>query len=1827
MADNDRLFNKLQLKSRLRQQAAECQAVEEEEHDSRALTRADERRARERTDRRRREGAAALERGRLESIEHRHRAAIRDRAVATLVPIVETMEDRQRITLHAARRDELAKLLQRERRRRLVVESADVKFGVINACKALWASQHREHRETTLCDEAHARGSIEAHEARCQRLIADLVHRRRQDMEVRAEERERAALQGKEARALRELTMGQQRARRVVESETRARIAAEKEETARRWKQGLRSIHHGEQEARKQLAADERERLADIAREWDGAARWLYDLFDLYTVERDFCSLAAAACAACLDGLEDAGRYMVVAGEKERWEDILHEFSTDLPCNSDGTREDDGNISPSLEPSAPPPPQPPFNRGAEADPHLPRSATSFAWVPGHASFVDTFRALGDNVNPDDNNDDDDEDGAAPPPADDQPRRNPLLHEHEGRVYRWSGTGSKRRERQGEWNVCTLNVRRKSDCADLADCMLHHNIDFMALTEVQSRRAIDRTVDGTRFFLPDTGTGVGVGFAIRVAPPASPGEPQVDPGPQPLGVAFRAANRIAVFSTRHGRTAVSFIAAYAPTASAPAAARADFWQALQETMSEQTGTYVLLGDFNAQLPNRVRTCDANRNGRHMEALMEEAGMIVANWATEKKKKRRVWTWRRPRIGNRVPRGLRVLDLMLLPTAHTDALRDVRAVFPSLDGCDHRMVRARFKPRFRRIAPAGPGADDPLPPAAPDDDDVEVPAQPTVEVLNMILTEQCKVRHPPSRPQTYSKPWMNDDVRHKTRAKNKAYEVLREARRHATSNTRSLKAATDAHNRARKEARRARTAAHTAYWKNWAEEVSDYIDSGQISRAYDKLRPRYKPKVTARPADQKMVKQCFAHFHTLLDPPPSQLMRGDDTLAAHPAPERFDHPHPDGELFVRIAGTRPAVIRDDDPDGLLQRAENANDQGWAYTVRSVSNATQLDQALDEAATPPTATGVAFKYGGAPRSRVPRSILCGLLHVLNHHHETRVTVDCFEPYKLGIALAAMSVGREVNFGGVDNGDIWREILRHIVVHGRIINVTGGFYAHCDVEFPDRDRIAASRPGLHNLLRHADNARNSAARAPPEPLDDAAVPWTGVSAAEPTRHEVLFALSQLRHSAPGEDGVKVADVVGDDVLRDLLVQLVRKCWETNEVPSAFQRAIIVALPKKPGATAWTDHRGITLLAVGGKTLARVIFNRARSAPVSDTQNGFRQYYSTTDAVFTLTNLKADARRCGLPLVCTYIDLTKAYDTIDREFIWRTARRQGLDGTALRLIQAMYDDSISVRVGSTVSDDRFKSAQGARQGCLLSPMLFNWVFDRVLMEAAKSLHGIPTYTPETPPGVSPGPPLPGQRDHEWTPQQLAYADDVCLLSPNMACAQHDFDVFAAACRRAGMTISVKKTEYQQMPERRTDLRPDVNRATAEQLLDVQTYGVTQYIVVSNEPLVPPATRPSWQCPVCQHDCVGGGGTLDKMYDNMRTKIEAHLQDRHWIAISIASEQPLEVNDKDFCKKVTGGDRSAPPQYECRWRASPHGPFCEHVRGDRQGVLNHAESAGHRGPRLRVGATYLIPKHSEKHDALARLEALNLAPLDNPPADIRWGPGADEVLPRCTDFRYLGRISTADGRDTAAISARLALAGKSAKELLVGPLRHAPMHVRLSVWNSVVKAQLLYAGETWYISVADRRRIARFETRWLRRVAGMMPKWRRGRVDYPRNRDVRARLGVAPLVDQLDRARLRYLGHVLRKPVTSNVRKSLMNRVYLPGRPGVNQCDSLRAQLWTLMDDAGLSIGDAANKTKWRGACDKWLAGRIALDASDVSPPGGGGPPGDHPAG
>ena len=103
----------------------------------------------------------------------------------------------------------------------------------------------------------------------------------------------------------------------------------------------------------------------------------------------------------------------------------------------------------------------------------------------------------------------------------------------------------------------------------------------------------------------------------------------------------------------------------------------------------------------------------------------------------------------------------------------------------------------------------------------------------------------------------------------------------------------------------------------------------------------------------------------------------------------------------------------------------------------------------------------------------------------------------------------------------------------------------------------------------------------------------------------------------------------------------------------------------MIKVLHKKKDRTDCGNYRGISLVAHAGKVLLKIVATRlsayyeARNL-LSKEQCGFRPHRLTTDMMFAARRLQELERKARVPLFLCFINLQRAYDSVDRILIWQ---------------------------------------------------------------------------------------------------------------------------------------------------------------------------------------------------------------------------------------------------------------------------------------------------------------------------------------------------------------------------------------------------------------------------------------------------------------------------------------------------------------------------------------------------------------------------------------
>ena len=183
------------------------------------------------------------------------------------------------------------------------------------------------------------------------------------------------------------------------------------------------------------------------------------------------------------------------------------------------------------------------------------------------------------------------------------------------------------------------------------------------------------------------------------------------------------------------------------------------------------------------------------------------------------------------------------------------------------------------------------------------------------------------------------------------------------------------------------------------------------------------------------------------------------------------------------------------------------------------------------------------------------------------------------------------------------------------------------------------------------------------------------------------PTVAEVEKAIKELScGKAPGLDAIP-AEVFkeGGPELSQKVTELFISIWHTENVPQDFKDASIVYIYKNKGNRNCCDnYRGISLLSIAGKILARLLLNRLLAHLEQDllpeSQCGFREGRGTADMIFAARQLQEKFREQKRELFSTYVDLTKAFDTVSRLGLWKIMAKFGIPDKFIAIFRSCLE-------------------------------------------------------------------------------------------------------------------------------------------------------------------------------------------------------------------------------------------------------------------------------------------------------------------------------------------------------------------------------------------------------------------------------------------------------------------------------------------------------------------------------------------------------------------
>lgn len=216
-------------------------------------------------------------------------------------------------------------------------------------------------------------------------------------------------------------------------------------------------------------------------------------------------------------------------------------------------------------------------------------------------------------------------------------------------------------------------------------------------------------------------------------------------------------------------------------------------------------------------------------------------------------------------------------------------------------------------------------------------------------------------------------------------------------------------------------------------------------------------------------------------------------------------------------------------------------------------------------------------------------------------------------------------------------------------------------------------------------------------------------------------------------------------------------------------------------------------------------KLFLKVVHRRIYSAcesQISPNQFGFIKGVGTREALFAVQVLFQRCRDMNCDVYACLIDYQKAFDRVKHEMRVKILKETSIDGKDLRIIGNLYWNQVANLRVEGEHTDYVKIKRGVRQGCILSPLIFNLYSERIFNEALD--------------GMNKGILINGLRLNN-----IRYADDTIVFADNLEDLQALVDKITHHSSQYGLEVNVNKTKLMIISKQKiTGSRLFINQAT-----------------------------------------------------------------------------------------------------------------------------------------------------------------------------------------------------------------------------------------------------------------------------------------------------------------------------------------------------------------------------------------------------------------------
>jgi Reverse transcriptase (RNA-dependent DNA polymerase) len=599
------------------------------------------------------------------------------------------------------------------------------------------------------------------------------------------------------------------------------------------------------------------------------------------------------------------------------------------------------------------------------------------------------------------------------------------------------------------------------------------------------------------------------------------------------------------------------------------------------------------------------------------------------------------------------------------------------------------------------------------------------------------------------------------------------------------------------------------------------------------------------------------------------------------------------------------------------------------------------------------------------------------------------------------------------------------------------------------------------------------------------------------------PSTDEILLHAKRLKNGkAPGLTGMRSEDIKRwattyeaspaeekENLPFSKLVKLVQTVFRTGVLPEAMCVSVLVLIPK----ANTKEYRGIGLLETIWKLVTSIIDGRLKAAVEFQPEiHGFCAERGTGTAILCDKLLKQSAMVKGESLKQVYLDLSKAYDNLDRSQSIKILRAYGVGENVLRVLENFWRHQHVVPRAAGYYGRCFRAHRGVTQGDIVSPMIFNIVVDCIVR----------IWKTRVPPNLV---------------HLIFYADDGMAASLDGEALQKTVDELKLFFASVGLRMNSLKTKA--MITDPGHIRTGVS--TPAYLTRLTGEGASFHQQQSLRV----------KCHCCNREM-------------RRTSLPRHLITAH----KIYTQPPQQLSARlfggegqEYTVSIPKGRREKCPcpVPDCPGRATNGFDMRKHFLSrhpldtviiEEEGLLPQCSLCGMfiKGVCIDTHGETLLCQNAQRQKA--RREAAERASMAR---KLVFAVGEDE-LERVDQFLYLGRWVTSNDQDTLTVHANIRKAQQRWQGLARVLVREgAKTKVISRFYESVILSVLLYGSETWVMTDQHYRALNTFHKVAARKIAQLPIRYDGEKEEwiYPPLQKVFEKTGLSPLYDYIHKRR------------------------------------------------------------------------------------------------